>query len=158
MGFISKIFGAIFGFFGSLLSTVGKVFGLGGKSGYFLELDEESSADAPAKSAAPTPAKQPEKAPEASAKSSAKPKSDSVKPTVSAKSEEEQVPASVINKPQATSTNIGHSNGSASMNNGKVIPGLTFAPDAMVSASSGGRRRPGPSLAPFKVMARDMQR
>ncbi|MGB3492453.1 MAG: hypothetical protein WBA57_06985 [Elainellaceae cyanobacterium] len=147
MGFISKIFGAIFGFIGGLFSSIGKVFGLGGKSDYFVELDDSNAASAPpAKpaSAAPVEAKQSVKAESSPA---------------AAEPQAKAAPAPAAPAPQPAAASASHANGSASMNNGKVIPGLTFAPDAMLTAStSGGRRRPGPSLSPFKEMARNMQR
>lgn len=78
MGLIKSIFGAIFGLIGGIFKAIGGLVGLGKKSEFFLEADDDDSDSLPAAPAAPqvqpaaaqaepvaaAPAKAPEKAPE----------------------------------------------------------------------------------------------
>ena len=142
MGFIGKIFGAIFGLIGTLFGAFGKVLGLGNKSDYYVEVDSSKGAE-PAPSVAPVAAAAVATSPVAQAAAP-----ESVKPAASA-----PAPA-----PTAVAASPVKQNGKA-VENGKAAENVTFAPDRLLTLSStGGRRRPGPSLSPFKDMARQVQR
>ncbi|MGF1496117.1 MAG: hypothetical protein ACFB8W_04745 [Elainellaceae cyanobacterium] len=144
MGFISKLLRGIFSFVGGLFGSLAKLVGLGGKSDYFLELDEPQATEAQpataAKPAEPTPAPAPAKP--APAPQPARPQT--------------AAPTAAQAAPQpAASANAATANAAAT--NGKSEGEMTFAPNYMLSLSTnGGRRRPGPSLSPFMDMAKQV--
>ncbi|NJL85375.1 MAG: hypothetical protein HC886_04450 [Leptolyngbyaceae cyanobacterium SM1_1_3] len=174
MGLIKKIFGGVGAFFGSLFGVLGKVFGIN-KSGYFLELDEESEAKLQ-----PAIAQRPSAAPQQAA-----PKQPKVEPTaLSAKGVEifpaaaevatkaalkadqtELEPAKLekMSKESASTSQDLANLGAlplAAAEAKQPSPGaeMTFAPDYLSrSTASEGRRRPGPSLSPFKQMAKTVR-
>ncbi len=134
MGLIKTVFGGIFGLIGGIFGSIAGIFGIGKKGEYFMELDEASApATAPAQPAAePAPAPPAAVASTASQepalKAVAKPAAAPVKPTA-------------VTQPQA--------------------PLVTnFATDYLVNPriNRSPRRRPGPSMSPFKDMVRDMSR
>jgi cytoskeletal protein RodZ len=135
MGLIKNIFGAIFG----VIKAIFGIFGLGKKSEYFLEADNSESSSKPQaqpqaaakeeKPAAPA-AKESAPAPAAATKAEA-PAADQAKATPAPK------PVPVEPKPE---------------------PVGNFATDYLMAPSANmGRRRPGPSLSPFKDLAKDMK-
>ena len=142
---------------------IGKIFGFNKKSDYYLEFDEAKGSDAaksepapekPAPAPAETQAKQPEHAP--APKPAKKTAKAADKPT-SKKEAKQQAKATVesISVPQKEQPSE-----EAPFNGGlEATPeGMTFAPDYLMKQSSGGRRRPGPSLNMFKDMAREVGR
>ncbi|WP_346292523.1 hypothetical protein [Sphaerothrix gracilis] len=184
MGLIQKIFGSIAAFFGSLFGVLGKVFGLK-KSGYFLELDEDNSGSAPQpQKSAPQPQKQAASQPQSASQKQPKAEptpleakgvevfpakaevateaalkseqTDEVSPEQldkkskqSASTSQDLAPAGAL--PVAAAEAKGNSSHSSA-------PEKTFATDYLVTPEvSGGRRRPGPSLSPFKQMAKTVK-
>lgn len=162
MGLIKKIFGGLFSIVGGIFSAIAKLLGLGKKDGYYMELqdDEEStpsleSPSAKVVTAAPANAASqnggsPES--EAPADSSQNGKAQSAKPA-SAKSKGN--PDSVIlnpDKPLVTA-NLSKAEDQTSE------PAISnFATDYLVNpkVDLAPRRRPGPSLSPFKEMAKQV--
>jgi hypothetical protein len=150
MGFIQKIFGGLFSLLGSIL----KVFGIGKKSEFYMELDESgAAAPEPAQPASPQPQKKAEApAPQPAMAASANGQA----------AEDKEPPA----EPQRVI-----SQGSPAGNpvvEKKVVPATepkapavtNFATNYLVNprTNSAPRRRPGPSVSPFKEMVRDMKR
>lgn len=144
MGFINKLLGGLFALIGGLFSTVGKVLGLGKKSEYFLEAEDEKGSTSV--SAKPQP--------QVAQKTEA--------PAPTAKPQEMttiEVPATSaslngkIEVPKAAAD--------AAPKNPAPVPEApaikTFAPNFLVSNGSSSRRRPGPSLNPFLDMAKNMK-
>lgn len=159
MGFIGKIFGAIFGFIGSLFGSIAKLFGLGSKSDYYLEIDDaKAGTSAPeVKQGTQKEAMATEASPAASSASTSSasapstPASATTSVDLAAKPERSEAARSAA--PVASPAVAKASQ------NGKAVSTATFAPDNLLPlASTGGRRRPGPSLSPFKDMARQVQR
>lgn len=143
MGLIKNIFGAVFGLIGGIFGAILGVFGVGKKSEYFLELDDAATGVKEALEAAPKAA---EKALAAvGAGSSEKPAA--AKPAAAAKTaaSKKSAPAE---KPQPTPSPVPIS-----------APAVTnFSTDYLVNAgSNGSRRRPGPSLSPFRDLARQVK-
>jgi hypothetical protein len=137
MGFIGKIFGAIFGFIGAILTFPLKLFGVGKKSDFYMEADDASSG-----SAAPLEATQkaPEPAPAKATAESAAPSTSAAKP------DPEPAMASAPATPASNDPVFS-----------KPVEPVTFAPENLLTLkTTGGRRRPGPSLSPFKDMARQV--
>ena len=148
MGLIKKIFGGLFAFIRGL-------FGIG-KSSYYLELDEASgTASAPAAPAAKAAA-----APKAAAKAEVPAaKASKTKPVPAGQTAPTPVPTAT---PVPTPTLVeGELPAARAMANGAKKAGkeATFATDYLVNPriSNGGRRRPGPSLSPFKDMAKQVK-
>ncbi len=137
---------------------IGKVFGFGKKSDYFLELDEAqgTGSAAPAKPVA-TQTAPVEAAVEAPAKKEEQPKKAQKK--VSKKAQ----PAPKEAKEQAKATieaiSVSTPKEPPSLNNGlQTTPaGMTFAPDYLMSKPTSSRRRPGPSMNMFKDIARQVK-
>ncbi|MEO0536060.1 MAG: hypothetical protein AAF215_19570 [Cyanobacteria bacterium P01_A01_bin.123] len=153
MGLIKKIFGGFFAFIGGLFGSLGKLVGIG-KSDYYLELDEAATGN---KSEAPVAAKA-AVAPEASAKANTQPKA-SKKPVPAGRTAPTPVPkAKQVPTPTLVEGELPVAQASA---NGSKKTGTepTFATDYLVNPrlSNGGRRRPGPSLSPFKDMAKQVK-
>jgi hypothetical protein len=136
MGLIKSIFGAIFGLIGGIFKTVGGLVGLGKKSEFFLEADEATEASLPA--ADPVPAAKTEvKAAEAPAATKAPTESKTAaKSKTAVKSAPAPTPvAAAVAEPVPTG----------------------FASTYLNSPSTAGRRRPGPSLSPFRDMAKQVK-
>ncbi len=179
MSFIKKVFSGILGFLQGLLTGVTKTLGVG-KSEYFLELlDDDASSNevAPSPSpngsassavetpaAAPTPSAPPSAAPpransgSSSSKAPSRPSApepslDVITPTADP-AQSIQTPAQPRTTKPADSTVLAPSSNSE---NGSEPKAGTFAPNFLLNRSTlGGRRRPGPSLNPFKAMAKDL--
>lgn len=132
-----------------------KLLGLGKKSEYFLEAPPANNGAEPAKAAEPTPAPVKEEPPKAVAEAPAQPevvanavekpaeaapKTKKMKATKSASPEAKPAPAPAAVKPAAK----------------PAAPEVkNFATDGLMPLSA-PRRRPGPSLNPFKDMAKDV--
>ncbi|MEM9004738.1 MAG: hypothetical protein AAGE59_14600 [Cyanobacteria bacterium P01_F01_bin.86] len=146
MGLIQKILGGFLAFLGG----IAKLFGLGQKDGFYMELEEGTKAavDAPAatnnavSTVANNEVKAPATAPSASvAKVEAAPTPTST-PVITAAPEAQP---SADPQPKAA----------------PVVPKLAnFATDYLVNPNLNRtpRRRPGPSVSPFKNMAKQMGR
>jgi hypothetical protein len=140
MGIINKLIGGLFSFLGSIF----KIFNIFKKSEYYLEAPE-SPSDLPAASAvkaeapkaqAPAPEAKPAKAAKA-AKAATNGKVEQPAATVAAAEPVKVAPATA---PAA-----------------KPEPVTLFAPNFLGTASSAGRRRPGPSLSPYMDMAKKVK-
>lgn len=123
-----------------------KLFG-GKKKNYFLEVKEDKSAKAPAVESTPPVEKTPDAAVEV-----AEPKKEE-KTSKSAKSSAKKAKTPKA-APKAAPTPVVPA---AIQTNGKVEPKqVEFATQYLIDAPA-ARRRPGPSLNPFKSMARQMK-
>lgn len=172
---MGKIFGAIFSVFGSFFGVIGKLFGFK-KSGYYLELGEEGSEQSAPQAVVATPLV------EANSKSAPAQKTKTQKTKAKATPAEASVAEAAVSSsspdgsevaetkpaepvPQASVTDpveliraaLSNSATSSGGSNGAVTAG-NFATDYLVLPSRSGRRRPGPSLSPFKDMAKGMRR
>lgn len=146
MGLIKTIFGGIFGLIGSVFGGVAKILGIGKQSEFFMELDESESS-APAPQSAPQ------------------------EPQVS-KAEKVKAPVKVVEQsseqPQASSKEqIPPAPQGASLENAPAVKAeaelpavANFATDYLINPriNRSPRRRPGPSLSPFKDMAKSVGR
>ena len=138
MGLIKTIFGGIFGLIGGIFGGIAGIFGIGKKGEYFMELDE-ASAPAPTPAPAPTqPAAEP--APAVASTATQETPAQSA-PKAIAKPATETVKPAKATQPQAALV-------------------TNFATDYLVNSkmNRAPRRRPGPSMSPFKDMVRDMSR
>jgi hypothetical protein len=142
MGFINKLLGGVFAFIGGIFGTITKLLGLGQKSEYFLEADDEKGRTP----ATPEPQLQTTQKIEAPA--------PAAKETV-----ELEVPAtsaSLNGKVEVSKEAF-----AAAPENPAPIPEepavKTFAPNFLVGTTPSRRRRPGPSLTPFLDMAKNMK-
>lgn len=145
MGLIKKILGGFLSFLGG----IAKVFGLGKKGDFYMELDESAAPtqEAPAVAPQPEPAvtnNKPQKVKAAKKASKAalngKVPAESVVAPSGAPAETPVAPP----KPEVPAT-----------------PGVTnFATDYLVNPklNRSPRRRPGPSISPFKDMAKQVAR
>jgi hypothetical protein len=136
MGLIKNIVGAIFGIISGIVKSVLGIFGIGKKSEYYLEADEADSSSAlqekpqaATKQEQPTPAQENASAPAQATKTEA--------PAAEAKPAPAPKPVPVQPKPEPI---------------GSFATNYLNAP-----SSSKGRRRPGPSLSPFKEMAKQVK-
>ncbi|MEM1253633.1 MAG: hypothetical protein AAGI69_14470 [Cyanobacteria bacterium P01_H01_bin.21] len=158
---------------------LGKLFGKK-KSGYYLELSEDEASAVPASKPAPKAAKAaPSKAPEAKKSEPAKATtSETPAPAAAAATPAKQaapaVPAAVSKAsaamPQEVATPEPMSDPlelirtalAASANQTAAAEAAAeesnFAPDYLAPKPSARRRRPGPSMSPFKSMAKDMKK
>lgn len=142
MGLIKNIFGTIFGLIGGIFGAIGGLLGLGKKSDFFLELDEKGEAPQI------TEAKSAPEAKTAAASAPAK-----VEASTPAAAEKTAAPAAKAPTPQPAMA-------AAPAKTAKTDDGPTnFATDYLVNPklSNGSRRRPGPSLSPFKDLARQVK-
>jgi hypothetical protein len=156
MGLIKTILGTIFSLISRVGSAIGGVLGLGNKSGYFMELLDDGDE---------TPSPEPSKAPEATttqngstAKASDKPQETlaqsekSAAAPASTQKAQKAKPASTVpdpDKPLVTAKLPTQEKASE--------PAIkNFATDYLVNPrlDRSPRRRPGPSLSPFKDMAK----
>lgn len=150
MGFIKKIFGGIFALVGSIL----KVFGIGKKGEFYMELDEAiASAPEPSQPASnQTQSKEEAPAPQPAMASAANGQATEDK-------EPPAEPQRVISQASPAGNPVVEK---------KVVPAVeptapavtNFATNYLVNprTNSAPRRRPGPSVSPFKEMVRDMKR
>ncbi len=148
MGLIKKIFGGIFGLIGGIFGSIAKIFGIGKQGEFYMELDEAAQpvadivntvvTDAPATDAAAPVAV-------ASPAPSASPGKASFK---------EQIPAT---PKAATQSTPAQQVATVETEMPKIA---NFATDYLVNpkVNFSPRRRPGPSLSPFKDMAKTMGR
>lgn len=160
-GFIKKLFGGIFSFLGGLVgsgkkaqdeqSTAPKT--KKGK-GYFLELDEASGT----KSVTQAPKAEPAKAESDNNVSKPEPAKGAVV-TLERPKAEDPNPVTEVPSPNGKVKIEAQPNPPAPALNGKVEPQseLTFAPNYLISTTSRGRRRPGPSMDMFRDMARQVK-
>ncbi|MGF1515345.1 MAG: hypothetical protein ACFB5Z_16815 [Elainellaceae cyanobacterium] len=186
MDFIKKIFVGILGFLQGLLGGIVKTLGIGKSEYFLELTDDSDSNSASPDSASPSPnrasssgaasangasaaapassgAKQPSSAASNSSKL-ATPGAPSPKPSPeivtspSSSAQSIQSPAQPRTAEPAASTVVVSAsvsnNGASDGESEKVEP---FAPNFLLNRSTvGGRRRPGPSLNPFRDMAKDM--
>jgi outer membrane biosynthesis protein TonB len=161
MGLIKKAFGAIFGLIGTVLKGVLGIFGVGKKSEFFLELDESQDSEPAPKPAAekqpkPEPAKTSE-APKAAPAQASKQQPAKPEPAESSKNGSAPKPQPAT---QSSGSPLSNPSGMA-VASAKVDTKSAgnFSTEYLVNPklSSGSRRRPGPSLSPFKDMAKQMQ-
>ena len=140
MGIVKNIFGAIFGAIGGIFKAIFGIFGIGKQSEYYLEAEDMDSSSkpqgqpqtaTPAEKPAPKPAPQ-VSAPAPAAATKTEAPADPPKPAAAAP---KAAPVEPIPEP------VGN-----------------FATDYLMAPSANmGRRRPGPSLSPFKDLAKDMK-
>lgn len=154
MGLLKAIFGGLFRLIGGIFGSVAKVFGLGNKSEYFMELDgSEQPAEQMPQMAASKPA---EKKP-----INEKPVVDTAAPVKvsEAKSSQPQQDKASYKEQIPVTTQMATSDSSGSVDT-KMPAVSNFATDYLVNprVNRSPRRRPGPSMSPFKDMARDMGR
>jgi len=159
MGFIGKIFGAIVGFIVSVLTFPLKLFGFGKKSEYFLEDDSLKATSSTPSTISATPEQKP------SSVASAEPKAQSTPEPVAAQSSaSEPVPqadSKPASAPEPAMASVSEAAKQGAQQNGQVfskpVENVTFAPEKLLTLkTTGGRRRPGPSMSPFKDMAKQV--
>ncbi|MBD2461375.1 hypothetical protein H6G89_09980 [Oscillatoria sp. FACHB-1407] len=136
MGVIQKLIGGIFAFLGGFLKGLLGIVGIGKKSEYFLEL-EDASSKSETKAVAPAPAK---------------PEPAKVEP-VKAVTPPQPAPSEPVKAEPVKAESL---NGKTSAAPASNTP-PTFAPNFLTTASSNGRRRPGPSLNRYMDMARQVK-
>lgn len=146
MGFIKKIFGAIFGLIASLL----KVVGVGKKSEYFLEIDEPQTPPAakqqPQAEEQAAPASTPEPA-AATATESPNGSQPAAQPAA-----EPDEPIAVLTQNGATPAPMAVAAATASKAD------TTFAPEYLNPArNQTRRRRPGANMGSFMSMAKNVK-
>lgn len=110
------------------------------KSGFYLELDEEQGIWVPNEGESKKEPEQQQKAAEVKQPSA---------PAQSVPSEVKQPSAPAQSVPSAADNN-----GKSDRPTPEPQPEVTFAPDYLLPKPSPGRRRPGPSMNPFRDMAR----
>jgi len=145
MGFIKQLLGGIFSLLGSIFGGLAKLVGLGKKSEYFLEAEPvDSAAMSEPQAAASTKASAVNSSGQsATAASNGSAASTSKKKKISKKAAQAEAAASATPTPVAATP--------------AVPVNVTFAPDYLITANSrSGRRRPGPSMNPFRDMARQV--
>ncbi len=166
MGIIKNIIGAVLG----LLAAIGGLVGIGGKSdnGYFLDLSEgQGGAATPAKVAAAPAAKAPTaqaapaavapvekvaaKAPAASADNDAAASAKAAKAAIKS----EKAAAKVAATEAAAATKVAEADSAAAAEK-EAIATMTFSDVMMVPSNTMSKRSPGPSLAGFQEMAKEM--
>jgi len=137
MGLIKNIFGAIVG----VIKAIFGIFGLGKKSEYFLEADNRESRS------------KPQAQPQADAKEE-KPAAPAAKESAPAPAATTRTEAPAADPAQAAPAPAPKPVPMAP----KPEPVGNFATDYLMAPSANmGRRRPGPSLSPFKDLAKDMK-
>lgn len=136
MGLIKKLIGGLFAFVGGVLKSLLGIVGVGKKSDFYMEATEDgndAAVTSPVQVAAPAQA--------------VKELVPTPKPEVTAPAPEAASPTLVPDASLSLAKVVA---------GGKSQTGVTFAADPVVSLSGRPmkRRRPGPSLSPFKDMAR----
>lgn len=164
MGLIKNIFSGIFGLIGGIFGGIAKVFGFGKKSEFFMELDEsESPAPAQRQPAASPSTPQPQAAAPAASQATANPDPDPAAPVKVATSSKElpkKDQGSFKEQIPAVSQTASQPQPPADKTQAKMPEIANFATDYLVNPklNRSPRRRPGPSLSPFKDMVKDMGR
>lgn len=156
MGVIKKLFGALFSFLGSIF----KIFNIFKKSEYFLEADAAQSGGGANKASDEKPAPTVTTA-TAAAKPATATSTELAASTTSAAAKSK---ASEPAKAKPTPAPSAPAPAAAAPTPAKPAPTpqpagpKVFAPDYLISpGSTGGRRRPGPSLSPFMDMAKQVK-
>ncbi|MEM6426639.1 MAG: hypothetical protein AAGF66_16180 [Cyanobacteria bacterium P01_H01_bin.119] len=149
MGLIKKILGGLFSFIGGLFKGILKIFGIG-KSEFYMELDDAAAAvnSAAASATAAVEAATPDSTPVG--------KADKAK--VAPAGQNAPAPKPEL-KPEPTPTLAkGELPVATAVANGSAGSEPTFATDYLLTPqlNNSGRRRPGPSLSPFKEMAKQV--
>lgn len=169
-GFIKKLFGGIFAFISGLIggkkSEDGEALAAPKakkSNGYYLELDETGNTKAeeavkkakPAKAESQAQAGKPEPVEKAVAVAEAV-KAKLAAPEKQPKTEKVKVATA---EPQNGKVTIEAQPNPPAPNNGKVDPESerTFAPNYLLQTVNSSRRRPGPSMAMFRDMARQVK-
>ncbi|MGF1457966.1 MAG: hypothetical protein ACFBSG_02970 [Leptolyngbyaceae cyanobacterium] len=157
MGLLKKIFGGIFGLIGGIF----KIFGFGKKGEYFLELEEDvQTSNLASTSAAPSASNSNAVATGSFEKTKTGPNADQavVKAVQSAVIAEKKADQPQTEPPKSVQQ-LQQAN--FKQEESPQMPTVTnFATDYLVNPkfNRSARRRPGPSIATFKEMARDMNR
>lgn len=150
MGLLKTIFGGLFSLIGGLFGGIAKLLGFGKKGGYYMELDDGAPAPTSA-SAAPVI----EEAPTTQPPAETQPVTANVeKSTPAPAPAQTQVVSPTLNPDQPLVLPKSPAELEA-----KQAPALTnFATDFLVNPklNRSSRRRPGPSVSPFKEMAKQM--
>lgn len=166
MGLIKNIVGGIFSLIGGIFGAIGGIFGLGKKSEFFMELDEATQpiteavnqvvSDQPAKST-----KQASESSENSKKAEEAPV-DAAAPVAVAKKQPQKQKAAFKEQIPATPDGAAQTNPAKKVGTAEAeMPQVpNFATDYLVNpkVNFSPRRRPGPSLSPFKEMAKQVGR
>lgn len=157
MGLIKKAFGAIFGLIGSIFKGALGIFGIGKKSGYFLELDESQDSEPAPKPAAEQPKPEPAKAsesPKAAPAQATKEQAQKPEPAANNNASAPKPATQPSGSPLANPSGMAVASAKVDMKSAG-----NFSTEYLVNPklSNGSRRRPGPSLSPFKDMAKQMQ-
>lgn len=140
MGLIKNIFGTIFGIVSGVLKGIIGIFGIGKKSEFYLEADDADSGS--------KPQDQPQSAPEANKAAAVPAKESAPTPVSAAKTEVSVAEAKPESAPAPKPVPV----------QPKPEPVGNFATDYLIAPSANtGRRRPGPSLSPFKDLAKGMK-
>ena len=166
MGIIKKIIGAVLG----LLAAIGGLVGIGGKGGdgYFLDLSQDQGSGSASTAPAPTPkvaitpgagAQAVTPAPTAQATESAKqPEMPNAAQAATAKEQKAAIKeqkaaakASIEAGQQALEAKAADAAGES-----VTVENVSFADVMMVPGNTMSKRRPGPSLAGFQEMAKEM--
>ena len=130
MGLIKSIFGAIFGLIGGIFKAISGLVGLVNKSEFYMEIDEAAAGSPPAVVAsAPAPVK--------------------VEPTAKA----EPVTAAPAKAPAKTAP----ATAPVAVAAAPVPTGFASNYLTSVGTTMPSRRRPGPSLSPFRDMAKQVK-
>lgn len=173
MGFIKRILVGFFTLLGVIIGSVAGALGLG-KSEYFMEMGETDPDTTPAQveAAKSTPNEPPSNAAAVKAEQTQRPStpppavstpgSAAPKPTPDiisppkGEAQSIQTPAQPrTSEPSPSSVMVASS--AASDASSKAEPTESFAANHLLNRSTtGGRRRPGPSLNPFKDMAKEV--
>ncbi|MEM6713771.1 MAG: hypothetical protein AAF827_06525 [Cyanobacteria bacterium P01_D01_bin.6] len=137
MGLIKKILGGIFGLIGGFFGGIAKIFGIGKQGEFYMEIDE---------TAAPATPPSPETA-----------KSEPVKVAQKAS---EPVPVAASDPQPSTAPAAASAPVLAAEKQPEVPTVKNFATDYLINPqfNRSPRRRPGPSMSPFKNMVKDMGR
>lgn len=143
MGFIKKIFGLI----SSIFKAIAGVFGLGKKGEFYMELDGTDQPAAPA-------AAESSPAPQASAATSAPASNE----PPSSEPQMTEVPEPRVVSQASNSTNPVVSKPVVEAPQPTAPAVTNFATDYLVNPRTNNipRRRPGPSVSPFKEMVKEM--
>jgi hypothetical protein len=144
MGLIKNIVGGIFGLIGGIFGSIAKIFGVGKQGEFYMELDEA----APSVANVVNQVVADEPTPDAAAPVVVTPPAGQGQPALA--SFKEQIPAA----PKAAPAQA------AAFVETKMPEIANFATDYLVNPRTNfsPRRRPGPSLSPFKDMAKNVGR
>ncbi len=146
MGLIKTIFGGVFGLIGSLFKAIAGIFGLGKKGEFYMELEADQSAS-PAAATPSTPAPQP------AASETAAPVAETQSPAAAST---KTAPEPRVISQASSSGNPVVSKPVVEVSQPASPVATNFATDYLVNpkTNSTPRRRPGPSVSPFKDMGK----